>query len=290
MTVKVSVPAIQDHAERAKNGIAHAISVVTTVRNGIATLQRTINSIRDQKVSDLEYIVVDAGSTDGTLELLAASGDVVTFWQSEPDRGISDGFNKGIALSTGRYVAIVNADDWLSPGQLQHGIDALEKSGADFAFGDLDYHDTDGTLLHRIQGDPDYARTIAHVMPALNHPTVIVRRTAYEKHGLFDLTLRYAMDYELLLRFHRAGCVGVYVPELSGHMTLAGTSDAGSLRAIREVRAISVAYGYSPLAANMLYVFRVAKDRTRRLVERILPHTLSAALRGLTNKSFVRAG
>jgi GT2 family glycosyltransferase len=265
------------------------ISVVTTVRNGARTLPRTIDSIRIQNIPGLEYIVVDAGSTDGTLDILAAGGDVIAFWKSEPDRGISDGFNKAIALSTGKYVAIVNADDWLSYGQLAAGVETLERSGADFVFGDLLYHNENGDLLYRVQGDPAYARRIAHVMPALNHPTVIVRRSVYERFGLFDLTLRYAMDYELLLRFHRAGCVGVHDPRMVGHMSLAGASDTASLRAIGEVRDISIRHGYPRIAAHALYGFRLAKDRGRRLIEKTLPPGLSVALRGLFNRDLVKA-
>lgn len=268
---------------------APLISVVTTVRNGARTLQRTIDSVRAQALPGLEYVIADAGSTDGTLDLLKASADVVTFWQSEPDCGISDGFNKAIALSAGRYVAIVNADDWLSPGQLAAGVELLEQTGADFAFGDLLYHEPDGKPRYRIQGDPHYAQRIGHVMPALNHPTVIVRRTAYERFGLFDTSLRYAMDYDLLLRFHRAGCVGCYEPRMIGHMSLAGASDASSLRALREVREISIRHGYPPLAARFLYAFRIAKDRVRRGIERLAPKKASVAIRSWVNKDLLRA-
>ncbi len=283
-----NIPVLTSYPSRA-GGAAVTLSVITTVWNGARTLPRTIDSIRDQAVAGLEYIVVDAGSTDGTLDLLAAASDVITFWKSEPDRGISDGFNKAIALSTGRYVAIVNADDWLSPGQLAAGIETLESTGADFVFGDLLYHGEDGRLLYRVQGDPAYARRIAHVMPALNHPTVIVRRSAYERFGLFDLGLRYAMDYELLLRFHRGGCVGLYEPRMVGHMALAGASDTASLRAIREVRDIAIRHGYPRIAAHALYAFRLAKDRGRRLVEKALPPAVSVALRGLVNRDLVKA-
>lgn len=281
------IPRIEDYPARQSPRVP-IISVITTIRNGVKTLPRTIESIRAQNIPDLEYIVVDAGSTDGTQGLLAANGDIVTFWQSEPDKGISDGFNKGIALSTGRYVAIVNADDWLSPGQLKNGVETLERTGADFVFGDLMYHGSDGSPLYRIKGDPNYAKHIGHVMPALNHPTVIVRRKVYERHGLVDLTLRYAMDYDLLLRFHRGGCIGVYDPNIVGHMSLAGASDTWSLRAIGEVRDISIRHGYPHIPAYVLYGFRLAKDRIRRIAERLLAPRLSGALRRLVNKDIVR--
>jgi glycosyltransferase involved in cell wall biosynthesis len=278
-----SIPGIQDY--KGRTGVsAPCISVVTTVRNGEKTLARTINSVREQKQAGLEYIIIDACSRDGTLDIIAANTDIVSFWISEPDRGISDGFNKGIALSLGKYVTLLNADDWLSPGQLTYGIETLERTGADFVFGDMLYHDANGKPVYRITGEADYGRRIGHVMPALNHPTVIVRRDAYERFGLFDLNLHLAMDYELLLRFHRAGCRGVHDPRILGHMSLAGASDAQSRRALAEVRDISVRHGGARGAAWLRYLFRLAKGDFRRILEHLLPATASYALRRRVNR------
>jgi glycosyltransferase involved in cell wall biosynthesis len=261
------------------------ISVVTAVRNGAKTLARTIESIRAQNLPGLEYIVIDACSTDATPDIVRANSDLVTILKIEKDRGISDGFNKGIALSRGRYVTILNADDWLSPGQLAAGIETMERSGVDFVFGDLMYHDARGNAVYRICGEPDYADRIGHVMPGLNHPTVIVRRSAYEKHGLFDLDLRLAMDYEFLLRLHRAGCKGAYDPRMVGHMSLDGASDASSERALAEVREISIRHGEPTLSAWFRYGIRLMRGRTRRILERTIPATLLVRLRRISNRN-----
>ncbi|HWY61222.1 MAG TPA: glycosyltransferase family 2 protein [Rhizomicrobium sp.] len=265
------------------------MSVVTTVRNGEETLARAIDSVRLQNIPDLEYIIIDSASTDNTLDIVRGNTDVVTYWQSEPDRGISDGFNKGIVLSSGEFITLLNADDWLSPGQIAAGIETLDRTGADFVFGDLLYHGKDGELLYKVTGDAAYAARIDSLMPALNHPTVIVRRMVYERFGLFDLNYRYAMDYELLLRFHCAGCKGVYNPRIVGHMTLTGASDASSLKAIREVRTAAIAYGYPIIPAYLLSYLRMAKDRIRRLIEHLLPRSLSLALRSAVNRDLARA-
>lgn len=285
------VPHLADYpAGPQRDGVKPLISLVTAVRNGERTLPRTIDSIRAQALSGLEYIVVDADSTDATMDVVRANADIVTISKSECDRGISDGFNKGIALSRGTYVALVNADDWLSPGQLAAGVAALERSGADFAFGDLTYHDAAGRALYRVTGDAGYARRIAYTMPALNHPTVIVRRTAYESHGLFDLGLRVAMDYELLLRLHRAGCRGVYEPRMFGHMALDGVSDRQGRAALREVRDISIRHGFSRPAAHLRYWYALLKGRVRRITEALLPRGVSRAVRRIFNHDIARAG
>ena len=283
----VPVPTLADYVERADD-TAPTISVVTTVRNGARTLDRAIKSVRAQEIPDLEYIVVDACSTDGTHDILRTNGDIVTYWICEPDKGISDGFNKGIALSRGKYVQLLNADDWLSSNQLVQGVGTLEKSGADFVFGDLIYHDRDGKPLYRVRGDANYMRCIGHIMPALNHPTVIVRRSAYEKHGLFDLTLKLAMDYEFLLRLHRKGCRGAYDPEILGHMSLDGASDTASRVALGEVRNVAIRYGGWAALEWARYFFRLAKGDTRRILRNALPAPFYERLRAGLNRDYIR--
>ena len=285
MAWALSIPSMEDY-ERRSHGGNPRISVVTTVRDGEKTLARAIASVRAQRIPDLEYLVIDAGSRDRTLDIVRANADIVTFWKSEPDRGISDGFNKGIALSRGEYVTLLNADDWLSPGQLALAIATLEESGADFVFGDLLYEDGEGRPLFRMRGEAGYARRICHVMPALNHPTVVVRRSAYERCGLFDLGLKLAMDYELLLRFHRAGCRGVYEPGILGHMALEGASDRWSRMALAEVRDIAIRHGGWPPREWLRFLYRVAKGEIRRLLERTLPASLFQRLRRGVNRNF----
>lgn len=285
----LGIPTMADYSCLPVQGERPLLTIVTTVRNGGKTLARTLDSIRAQAFSGLEYIVADAESTDGTLDTIRANVDIITHWQSERDRGISDGFNKGISLARGRYITLLNADDWLSPGQLAAGIETLEKSGADFVFGDLLYHDTQGAVLHRVTGDAGYARKIGYTMPALNHPTVIVRRTAYERCGLFDLRWRYAMDYELLLRFHRAGLRGVHDSRMLGHMTLEGASDRNARAALCEVRDISIVHGHPRVRAYMLHFFRLTKGRLRRLVEASMPNAASVAIRHIFNRSLTDA-
>lgn len=282
----MTAPSIYDYPALPSGDARPVISVVTTVRNAERTLQRTIDSVRAQEISRLEYIVIDAVSTDGTLDIVRANSDVVTHWTSEDDRGISDGFNKGIALSRGKYVLLLNADDWLSPGQLAYGIETLESTGADFVFGDLIYHTTSGEATHRIRGEANYAKRITHIMPGLNHPTVIVRRSAYERFGLFDLSYRLAMDYELLLRFHRAGCAGLYDTRMVGHMALDGASVRNAASAFREVRRASIRHGYPAVVAWLRYGWRLFKWECHMALTWI-PKPVYVWLRRRFNRNYV---
>ena len=237
-------------------------SIITVVRNGEQTLERTMCSVFSQSYPNIEYIVIDGGSTDGTLDIIRKYDGRIAYWLSEPDHGISDAFNKGIAASTGELIGLLNADDWLSEDQIEQGVKALLVSAADFVFGDLLFHDEDGRILYRINGDAGYARIIHSKMPELCHPTVLTWKRVYDRIGLFDTNYRYAMDYEWLLRLHTGGGKGMYVKDIVGHMGIGGASDRSFLKAVKEVRDISVRYGFDHAAAEVVEdVGQVAFDR-----------------------------
>jgi glycosyltransferase involved in cell wall biosynthesis len=262
------------------------VSIVTVALNRAASIGRTIESVLGQSYRPIEHVVIDGGSRDGTVEVIGRYADWLAYWVSEPDRGISDAFNKGLARTRGALIGLVNADDWLAPEQIATGVAALRRSGADFVFGDLVYHAAGGGSRFRIRGDPDYARAIGRGMPDVNHPTLLARRAVYERVGGFDPDLRFAMDYDWLLRAHRAGFRGCYEPALVGHMTLAGVSDRRFRLAFAEVREIAIRHGQPRLSAWALYGGRLAKSGTRRLLERLLPAGLHERMRRRINRQF----
>jgi GT2 family glycosyltransferase len=262
------------------------VSIVTVVLNGAATIERALMSVRAQDHAPIEHHVLDGGSTDGTVAILERHGPQLASWTSAPDRGISDAFNQGLARARGRYVGLLNADDWLGPGQIGRAVAALEASGAAFAFGDLVYHDPAGRPLHVIKGDPGYARRVRRLMPDVNHPTMLVRRSVYEAIGGFDPGYYVAMDYDWLLRAHRAGHRGVYVPGLVGHMTLAGASDRRFIQGLAEVRQIAIAHGLPRPLAYGLFGCRAVKGFGRRALRRLAPASLYHRLRAAVHRGY----
>jgi glycosyltransferase involved in cell wall biosynthesis len=262
------------------------VSIVTAVYNGARFLEQAIASVRAQTYPNIEYTVIDGGSTDGTLEIIRQYERHLALWLSEPDRGISDAFNKGIAASQGQFIGLLNADDWLSPDQIARGVAALEDASFDFTFGDLQFHDERGEPRFLMRGDPEYARSIRSRMPELCHPTVLARRSAYERVGLFDTTLRYAMDYEWLLRLHVSGGRGRYVPGLLGHMRLGGASDTALIDALKEVRTSAMRYGQPALSAHALFGLRVVKATAGRYLEKWAPRFVYHLARGLMNRQY----
>jgi glycosyltransferase involved in cell wall biosynthesis len=249
--------------EAQSGGRRPRVTLITVALNARRTLERTIDSIQSQTFSDLEHIVVDGGSNDGTIELLRARLRPRDYWISEPDRGISDAFNKGVALASGDLVQFVNSDDWLSPDQVAIAVRGVDATGADFVFGDVIFYREDRADF-RYVGDPNYPKAIRRRMPTLNHATVLARRDAFERVGLFDLGYRCAMDYDWFLRLHLAGGRGVYLPELVGHMNHDGVSNAAYLRTVREVETIAVAHGRNRHLARLETVARALKTSIGR--------------------------
>jgi glycosyltransferase involved in cell wall biosynthesis len=243
------------------------VSIVTVCLNAAATVARTIESVQGQTLAAIEQVFVDGGSTDGTLAIIQRLARPQDYWISEPDRGISDAFNKGVALARGRYVQILNADDWLSPDQIEQGCLALEADAADFVFGDLIFYEQ-ARPSFVARGDPDYARSIDRRMPSIGHPTVLASRDAFARIGLFDPRYRNAMDYDWLLRLHRAGGRGVYSPTVRGHMTHEGVSNLQFRRTIEEVRAIAVEHGRNPMIAAIEARGRAFKTTLSLIVKR----------------------
>lgn len=262
------------------------VSLITVVLNGGDALSRTFESVFAQTYRSIDYIVIDGGSTDGSVDFIKQHDHQIVHWVSEPDGGISDAFNKGIAAATGDYIGLLNADDWLSPDQIEEAVGALEASDASFAFGDLFYHAPDGTTLHRIKGDPHYRRTIKSLMPALNHPTMLVKRQLFDDIGGFDQRYRVAMDYDWALRAHLAGHHGVYSEKIVGHMTLAGTSDKRFLEGLAEVRRIACSHGQPSALAWPLFCYRVLKGMAQRWLHRHAPASLYRLLRGWINRGY----
>ena len=266
------------------------VSVITVSYNSVDTIHKTIESVTAQTYSSVELIVIDGGSNDGTVDLLQKFNADIDVWISEPDEGISDAFNRGIALASGEYISIVNSDDWLEPDHLSVAIDELLQNHADFVFGDLMLHKRNGQEVNLFVGEPSYASRIAHYMPYLNHPTVVCLAAAFDKAGLFDKRLRTAMDYDWLLRLHKCGGRGFYSPRVLGHMTLEGESDRNFHSALSEVRDISIRNGYSKALAWGRYGYRLLKGNLRRRLQSLVPRPMYEHLRKTVNLNYKGLG
>jgi len=239
------------------------ISVITVCFNAVTTIADAARSILSQKSSSdfpfqIEYIVVDGGSTDGTIESLEPFRKRIDVFISEPDNGIYDAMNKGIQAATGDVVAILNADDvYASTDVLARVAGTFRETGAEAVYGDLNYVDANDvtTVLRRWRSGAFRPGAFRRGwMPP--HPALFMRRSCYERLGLFTLALRSAADYELMLRFiHRHGMTLAYLPETLVMMRAGGVSNASfkhRLRAHREDWNAWRMNGYLPSPLTLL--------------------------------------
>jgi glycosyltransferase involved in cell wall biosynthesis len=240
-------------------------SLVTVTFNAAKTVQKAIDSVRAQRFRDFEYLVIDGGSTDGTVELARAASDVVTRVVSEKDRGISDAFNKGVLLARGRFIGMVNADDWYEPDALATVAAELERVPADVYCGLQRYWDGEGREAGVYEVEPAHLRSFMSV----NHIASFARRALFVEHGGFKLSYRAAMDYELYLRFFVRGARFQRVGAVLANMSLGGTSDRNWTRAVAEVRRAQRENGVGALSANRNYLLQLVKGSARRWLDEV---------------------
>jgi glycosyltransferase len=172
-------------------------SVLTVTLDRAGPLARAMDSLRAQEERDFEHVVVDGGSTDGTLALLQGASARVDVWLSEPDGGIADALNKAVSLASGEWIVLLHSDDQLAPGALRHWRRmAGAAADADVLSCAIRYSAADGAPAQEVLPDPG---RIERKM-SMPHPGMAVRRSLYERIGLFDTRFRVAMDYEFTLR------------------------------------------------------------------------------------------
>lgn len=259
-------------------------SIITVTFNCRSSIERTLQSVLSQQGVELEYILIDAASTDGTVDLIKqyAAEDCRVRWISEPDQGISDAFNKGIKLAAGTVVGILNSDDTYTAGALAKVARLfIQNPDCAVAHGDMLRLNAAGAPLFRLTPEADIGRAVWQRMP-IYHPTTFVAREIYHEVGLFDVGLKTSMDYDLILRISRGAYRFCYLPEILAEMPYGGVSERRLLRRLQEGFIIRTRYGFPRYKACCLFAWGLLKGS----VKAVLTHTgLSRILTLLPNVS-----
>jgi len=206
------------------------VSIITVSYNSEATIRGTIESVFAQDYSNIEYIIVDGASKDGTMDIVREYGDRIDVVISESDKGIYDAMNKGIRVATGDVVGILNSDDFYADDSaVRQLIECMETAGSDTVYADLavvDARDTMRVVRYYNSSTFHPERLCYGWMPA--HPTFMVKRKLYEAYGGFSLDYRIAADFEMVARLlHTAGVSYTYLPVVVIKMRVGGVSTSG---------------------------------------------------------------
>ncbi|MFT4771433.1 MAG: glycosyltransferase involved in cell wall biosynthesis [Cryomorphaceae bacterium] len=204
------------------------VSIITILYNAADTLEDTILSVIGQTYDDLEYIIIDGASTDGSLEIIEKYSDRIDRFVSEPDEGIYFAMNKGLQMATGDAVGILNADDtYASKEVIAKVVSQLSAAKTDSLYGDLNYVDRDkaGNVVRRWKsGKFDRSSFLKGWM--VPHPTFFVRKEIYQKYGIFNTNLTTSADYEFMLRvLYKEKITTTYLPEVLVNMKTGGQSN-----------------------------------------------------------------
>ncbi len=198
------------------------VSVVTTTYNDIENLKRILAEVKKQTYPNIEHIIVDGGSTDGTVDLLKELEEKEPgriSWMSEKDNGIYDAINKGICMATGDIVGCC-FDRYADEGVLMRMVEIMEKEGTDGVHGDLCYMDGDRIVRKWHQGQGVIR---SGWMPG--HPTLYLKKEVYDRFGLYRTDYRISGDYEFMVRIlYRKEVTLSYLPEILIYMSHGGTS------------------------------------------------------------------
>lgn len=201
------------------------ISYVTVVRNNVATLERAIESVQRQTYRNVEHIVLDGASTDGTVDLILRHAERLDYFVSEPDRGLYDAINKAVPLARGQLICILNSDDWLEPHSAEIAVHRMR------GLMDAPTLLFTGALVHEVGGKPVVEWPPAFVHPGSYftcasdcHNGIYATPSAYEHSGPYDASYKIAADFKWIMTSLDAGIRFVYTQEVAIHYSLGGTS------------------------------------------------------------------
>lgn len=215
------------------------ISIVTATYNRVSSVEDAMSSVQSQSYPNVEHIIQDGASTDGTMDILQRYTGPQTIIESKPDGGIYDAINKGIARTTGDVVGLMHSDDFFAADQILADVAAaFADPTVDGVYGDLDYvaeQDTSRIIRRWRSGTFEQRKLRRGWMPP--HPTLFLRRTVFDRWGTYDTTFKIAADYDAMLRYLAKGEIKLaYVPKVFIKMRVGGESNKSLKKIILKSR------------------------------------------------------
>ncbi|MFC7300108.1 glycosyltransferase family 2 protein [Herminiimonas aquatilis] len=224
------------------------LTVIVAVFNGAKTLQQCIDSVAHQTYENIELIIIDGGSQDGTVDLLKKNSEQISYWVSEPDRGIYNAWNKALAQATGDWICFLGADDYLWNADVMfkfaHSLNSVQPSMY-VAYGQVMLLNDGGRNMYAV-GEPwENINERFYQVMCIPHQGVFHRHALFEKVGDFDTSFRIAGDYELLLRELKKS-KATFIPIIVSGMRQGGISNKpeNTIKTLQEIRRAQKMHGF----------------------------------------------
>lgn len=204
------------------------ISIITVCYNSSKTIQKTIDSIRIQKYKNIEYIVIDGGSTDTTVDIIKKNSDIINLWVSEPDDGLYDAMNKGIKMATGDIVGILNSDDTFFNKNVINEVALFHcKNNIEASIGNIIQHN-EGGKTKRIYSSKNWHPEKLKIGFMPPHPSIFFKKELFDKFGFYKLDYKIGADYEIITRFFlKDKIIWEYSGITTTSMLIGGVSSSG---------------------------------------------------------------
>ncbi|MER0499366.1 glycosyltransferase family 2 protein [Aeromonas hydrophila] len=232
------------------------VSIITVCYNSEKTIEDTIRSVAGQTYKDIEYIIIDGGSTDQTNEIVKKYSDIVSVHISEKDNGLYDAMNKGIKLATGDIIGILNSDDFfVSDYSLAELMNGFFSPDVDAVYSDLVYVESANTnKVTRLYSSKIFKKSLIKFGIMLPHPTFYAKKCIYNNYGLYKLNYRVAADFEFIARCVMNDITLHRVPSITVKMREGGISSSGILWRIHQNIEIVRACKENGISTNILFV------------------------------------
>jgi glycosyltransferase involved in cell wall biosynthesis len=268
---------------------APMVTVITVVLNGAKHLEQTISNVLEQGYPNIEYLILDGGSTDDTLEIIRSFEARIDYWLSAPDAGIYDAMNKGLDLAKGELIVLVNSDDYFEPDALQKVIDVYRESNRNgIIYGHTRILQEDLGLDYIMTAHEEHWKGMG-----FTHSAMFVPRAVYQQLGGYDCRYTLAADYDFLLRALQAGIPTKPVDAVLNNYRNTGLSASNLAHTLGEMRVINRNhYSWCSAAHLKFLLLRYAKSmlliELQKLVGLLGPGPLRAAKRLYTKIFFAR--
>jgi glycosyltransferase involved in cell wall biosynthesis len=214
------------------------ISVITVVYNGASCLEQAIKSVLNQDYDNIEYLIIDGGSSDETLDIIRKYEERIDYWISESDNGIYDAMNKGIRLASGVLIGLLNSDDWYEQGALHRVADAfINLTENKMIVGDAYIIQEEMRIRYRVASNQNFWRGLP-----FPHQALFVPKAVYQNVGMYDLRYLLSSDYDFLLRCVSAGVTLKHLGHVLVNYRLAGQSNRKPMVTLNESRVINKRY------------------------------------------------